>query len=147
MTVSVELDEFSESELEEMSPPPPSPVPSPPPPPPTSQPMSIRDHIYQLQEQVELLEKIIMEPQIISITGVNNLRSETGRNWNDRLNLLFFEAKIPMFWILKILPDEDHPEDPNLVYVHLINDTVKDQVIVTLNAYLNEEYNRTVYIL
>ncbi len=39
--------------------------------------LAFRVQLYKLQEQAETLEKIISEPQVIAITGAQNLKSET----------------------------------------------------------------------
>jgi hypothetical protein len=52
------------------------------------------------------LENIISEPQIIAITGVQNLNPETGNNWKDGITTHLFEACIPYFWTIQIVPDE-----------------------------------------
>ena len=59
--------------------------------------LAIRGQLYKLQEQTETLEKIISEPQVIAIKGVQNLKSETGNTCKEKLTALLFETRIPYF--------------------------------------------------
>ncbi len=80
--------------------------------------LAIRVQLYKLQEQTETLEKIISEPQVVAIKGVQNLKSETGNTWKERLTALLFEAHIPYFWTIDL---EENEADPNLAYIYFIN--------------------------
>jgi len=125
-----------------------SPVASPPPPPPMPPTdLGIRFQIYKLQEQVELLEQIISEPQIIAVTGIQNLKQETGQSWKDRLIALLFEARVPYFWAIDIVPNDDNHVDPNLAYIYFINHQTKNEAIKCLTEFLASDYDNRVYIL
>jgi hypothetical protein len=126
---------------------PPTAPPSPPPPPPLPTLPSLHYELHQLQEQIEVLEKLIMEHQLISITGISHLKSEMGQNWKDKVYTLFFEARIPLYWILDIVPDEDNPDEPDIVYVYFINYHVKNKVNEILPFYLENHYNNNVLIM
>jgi hypothetical protein len=117
-----------------------------PPPMPSTDP-AIRFQLHKLQEQVEILENIISEPQIIAITGVQNLNPETGNNWKDRLTTLLFEACIPYFWTIQIVPDEDIHIDPNLAYIYFLNNTTKNKAKEMLTHFLQSTYKNNVCIL
>ena len=119
--------------------------PVPPPMPPTD--VGIRFQIYKLQEQVETLEQIISEPQIVAVTGVQNLKPETGNTWKDKLVTLLYEACIPYFWTIDIVPDEDNHIDPNLAYIYFLNNATKKKAVETLTHYLSLTYNNHVCIL
>ena len=121
---------------------------SPPVPPPMPETdLAVRFQIYKLQEQVETLEQIISEPQIIAITGVQNLNPETGNMWKDRLITLLFEACIPYFWTIDIVPDEDNHVDPNLAYIYFLNHATKKKAGEMLTNFLLTTYNNHVCIL
>ena len=102
--------------------------------------LAVRFQIYKLQEQVETLEQIISEPQIIAITGVQNLNPETGNMWKDRLITLLFEACIPYFWTIDIVPDEDNHVDPNLAYIYFLNHATKKKAGEMLTNFLLTTY-------
>jgi hypothetical protein len=108
---------------------------------------SIQIQIIKLQEQMELLEKIISEPQILTISGVHNLKTEIAQNWKDKVYNIFYEARIPLFWILDILPDEDNITNPDLIYVYFINFQVKEKVKENLENYLSTVYNNKIFTL
>jgi len=175
------LEEFDNEDTPPPSPPsPPSPPPSPPSPPgPPASPSPLWNqqdfnfYTHLLQNQLTELENIVIGPHIIVIDGIQHLRSYTGQNWKDRLNLLLFEARIPFFWIIDIIPDDDddgegehdvqheddeefeneqpphgsrNNENPHRVRMYLINHHVKTRIFSILNTYLNHEYNNIVYL-
>jgi hypothetical protein len=163
----IELHETSANEdfddqLEDAITPPPSlPTPSPPPEPssPTLACASIRGinkEIYDLKIQLRELEMIVTEPNIIVITGVRNLKIHTGINWHERMCSLLQSARIPIFWILDMIPDDEHSiydlhsrsiVFPETVRLYVISYQVKQKIIAVLNDYLFGEYNNAVYLL
>lgn len=108
--------------------------------------LGIRFRIYKLQEQVELLEQIISEPQIIAVTGIQNLRTETGRAWKDRVLALLFDACIPYFWTIDIVPEDDNHVNPDLAYIYFINHQTKNEAVKLLHSFLMTHYDNQVYI-
>jgi len=136
---------------------------------------NVYQHLENLQNDLTTLEQLVTGPSIIYIEGVHHLRSNTGQNWEEKLNHLFFEAKIPFFWILDFIPDDEDDDndnddddenekpvndekanDPNSshstndaprrVRLYLINNHVKNKVLFTLRNYLRTEYDEIVYL-
>ncbi|MEI7487841.1 MAG: hypothetical protein WCJ72_10610 [Chryseobacterium sp.] len=122
-------------------------LPPPPPPPAPATDLGIRFQIYKLQEQIETLEMIISEPQIIAVTGVQNLRNRLVNTWKDKLLTLLYEANVPYFWTIDIVPDDDDHIDPNLAYIYFLNQATKTKAVQYLTDYLLSEYNTQVYII
>jgi hypothetical protein len=106
--------------------------------------LAIRVQLYKLQEQTETLEKIISEPQVIAIKGVQNLKSETGNTWKERLTALLFEAPIPYFWTIDL---EENDADPNLAYIYFINNATKTKAKELLNHFFQTTYQNNLCIL
>ena len=109
--------------------------------------LPIVTQISILQDQVDILEKLISQPQIISLSGIQNLKIELTQHWKNKVYNLFYEARIPLFWILDILPDEDDPVDPNIIYVYFINYQVKNKVQNTLEHHLQTVHDNKVFIM
>jgi hypothetical protein len=144
--------------------PPPSP-PSPPAPPPPPSPLWTQQdfdfYTTLIQKQLTDLETIIIGPHIIYIDGIQHLRPCAGQNWKDKLNSLLFEARIPFFWILDCIPDNQNEDptnnedegienenenEPRRVRMSLISHDVKNKVFQILNVFLRNEYNNIVYL-
>jgi hypothetical protein len=106
--------------------------------------LTIRVQLYKLQEQTETLEKIISEPQVIAIKGVQNLKSETGNTWKERHTTLLFEARIPYFWTIDL---EENDADPNLAYIYFMNNATKSKAKELLNHFFQTTYQNNVHIL
>lgn len=153
-------------EIENELTPPPTP-PSPPGPPAPQSPLwsqqEFNFYTNLIQNHLTELEKIVIGPHIIFMDGIQHLRSQTGQNWKDKLHYLLYEARIPFFWVLDIVPDdyeettehfrfEEEEEDPHYeesphrVRLYLISHHVKTKVLNILNNYLRNEYNNIVYI-
>jgi hypothetical protein len=160
-----QLDEEIEIEFQNEMTPPKTPA-SPPGPPAPSPPLwSQQDFNFYtnlIQEQLTQLENIVMGPHIITVDGVQHLRPYTGQNWRDRLNQLLFETRIPFFWILRCVPEEDDEEFdndsseyseyepdndcPQRVHIYLISHDVETQVHHILENHLKNEYDNIVYL-
>jgi hypothetical protein len=106
--------------------------------------LAIRGQLYKLQEQTETLEKVIAEPQVIAIKGVQNLKSETGNTWKEKLMALLFEARIPYFWTIDL---EENETDPNLAYIYFINNATKTKAKELLTHFIRTTYQHNVCIL
>ena len=106
--------------------------------------LAIRGQLYKLQEQTETLEKIISEPQVITIKGVQNLKSETGNTWKEKLTALLFEARTPYFWTIDL---EENEADPNLAYIYFINNATKTKAKELLTHFIRTTYQNKVCIL
>jgi len=140
-------------------PPPPSPpAPHPPPSPLWSQ-QDFNFYTTLIQKQLIDLETIIIGPHIIYIDGIQNLRPCACQNWKDKLNSLLFEARIPFFWILDCIPDDENKDPtnnedegienedrPHRVHMSLISHDVKNKVFQILSVFLRNEYNNIVYL-
>jgi hypothetical protein len=149
---SVYIDEHLQYTMKDAITPPTSPqLPSPPPAPYSSAVLyqqSMRHEIYQLQIQLRELEMIVTEPFIIYINGIQNLKPETGNNWNERMFHLFYIARIPLFWILDLVPDDNENYiNPDSIKLYVISYQVKIKITDIINDFLVTEYNNIVYIL
>jgi hypothetical protein len=141
------LESFEEGELVDEITPPASPPPPPSPPTtPTPLVLALRHRIEELENQLRELEYIVIDDQIISISGVRNLRPNTDLNWSQKMFYLLCTARIPMFCVLKIVPTDDEI-DPDCLDIYVINYQVKMSVMNCLELYLRNEYNNAVYIL
>ena len=108
-----------------------------------SEPM-IHPKIQELKQKLDYLEQYITLPAKIELFGIQNLKKETGKNWEDRVMYLMFSAHIPLGWILDTVPENDI--EPNVVQLSFISNHVKQRVVNILNEYLNNDYDNTVYI-
>jgi hypothetical protein len=106
--------------------------------------LAIRGQLYKLQEQTETLEKIISEPQVIAIKGVQHLKSETGNTCKEKLTALLFEARIPFFWTIDL---EENETDPNLAYIYFINNATKTKTKELLTHFIQTAYQNKVCIV
>ncbi len=106
--------------------------------------LAIRVQLYRLQEQTETLEKIISEPQVIAIKGVQHLKSETGNTWKEKLTALLSEARTPYFWTIDL---EENEADPNLAYIYFINNATKTKAKELLIHFIRNTYQNNVCIL
>ncbi len=104
----------------------------------------IHPKIQELKQKLDYLEQYITLPAKIELCGIQNLKKETGKNWEDRLMYLMFSAHIPLGWILDTVPENDI--EPNVVQLTFISNHVKQRVVNILNEYLNNDYDNTVYI-
>jgi len=115
----------------------------------------------QLQNQISQLEQIVIGPHVIIIHGIEHLRPHTGQNWRDKLNYLLFESRIPLFWVLDCVPDQDDEDqefddknpfltsthdNPSRVRMYLIGHHVKNKIFDILTNFLQHEYNNIVYL-
>lgn len=166
-----EIEEIEETEQSEnfenhdITPPltPPSPPGPPAPPSPLWTQQDFNFYTSLIQSHLNKLENIVIGPHIILINGIQHLRPRFGQTWKSRLNHLLFEARIPFFWIIDILPDnddddegidndennydnEENQRDPYRVRMYVINHHVKIKVLDLLNTYLRMEYDNIVYL-
>jgi len=100
--------------------------------------LAIRGQLYKLQEQTETLEKIISEPQVIAIKGVQHLKSETGNTCKEKLTALLFD------WTIDL---EENETDPNLAYIYFINNAAKNKAKELLTHFIRTTYQNNVCIL
>jgi len=158
------LEPIEEIENEEIAPPPSPPSPPAPPPPPSPL-WSQQDFIFftdRIQKQLTELEKTVIGPHIIIIDGIQHLRPHTGQHWKDKIYHLLFETRIPLYWILDCIPNEENVEikdegfedefhmpnnvSPHRVCMYLLNHHVKAKVFNILNTFLKNEYDNVVYV-
>jgi hypothetical protein len=144
-----------------LSPPSPRSTPSPPaplpPPAPLWTPQIMKEHMNRIMKKLQKIELKVTEPHIISIQGIQHLHPQNLTQWKERLQILLFENKIPLFWILDVIPDyendnindddDDDDDNPNLVHLYTLNHAVKVKIINILKQYLFVQYNDLVYIL
>lgn len=138
---------------------PPQSPPSPPGPPAPQAPLWNQEdfnfHINMVLTHLAKLENKVMGPHIICIDGIQHLRPHTGQHWQDKLHYLLFETKIPYYWIIDCIPDDDDgtPEDegieddqPSRVHMYIINHHVKNKIFTILSHFIRDEYNNKVTI-
>ena len=125
--------------------------------------------VNRIQNHLDQIEKIVIGPHIILIEGIQNLRRHTGSTWRDRVHQLLYEARIPYFWVLHCVPDDDdnvneeinNDQDenddeysdhipttncPHRIRMYLISHHVKSKVYHMLKSFLKNEYNNIVHM-
>ncbi len=107
---------------------------------------ALHPRIQVLQQRLDVLEKQVTCLPNIFIYGIRNLKKDTGRNWEDRLSYLMFNAHVPLGWILETVPENENDNDPDYVQVSFISNHVKRRVVNILNNFLATEYDNIVYI-
>lgn len=105
---------------------------------------TVHQEIKTLMEKLEQLENQLESPPQLVLIGIENLKKETGRNWEDRLSYLMFSAHIPLGWILDTIPEEN--KNPNVVKLSFISVHVQRRVLKLLNDFLANDYKNIVYI-
>ena len=128
-----------------------------PPPSPISvkQEQRIQQQLCQLQAQLNNLESLILKPQIIEIIGFHHIKLKyIIVEYKDKLDSLFFEADIPLYWIIDskydiittISDDQHNNTNVAVVYVTMLNYHVKKETIKRLNTFFDTKYENIVYI-
>ena len=118
--------------------------------------------ITRIHNHLSTIEKIVIGPHFLFIDGIQNLDRRTTTLWRDRVHQLLFEAKIPLYWILRFVPEFDeenhdntrnedevdypYPRYPHRVRLYLISHHVKNRVYNMLKSYLKNEYNNLVHM-
>lgn len=155
----------------EISPPqsPPSPPGPVPPPAPRWTQEDFNCAISRINNHLSYIEKIVIGPHVLIINGINNLQHRAHTLWRERVYQLLFEAKIPFFWILRFVPDDndydfDHTMEENKendenyanhasytsypprIRMYFISHQVKDKVFFTLKSFFKNKYNNIVHM-
>jgi hypothetical protein len=107
---------------------------------------TINRKLLELENQINHLQEILLNPPYLTITGIKHLSMESGHDWKDKIYNLFYNARIPMFWILDINEVDLETNHPNTVTVTFINLIVKEHVTTILTAYLQHDYQNNIYI-
>jgi hypothetical protein len=118
--------------------------------------------ITRIHNHLSTIEKIVIGPHFLLIDGIQNLNRRGTTRWRERVHQLLFEAKIPLYWILRFIPEYDEenndnkqPEDvvdypypvyPHRVRLYLISHHVKNKVYYMLNSFFKNEYNNIVHM-
>ena len=115
--------------------------------------------ICQLQTQLDYLESLILKPQIIEIISFCDIKLKYNViTYKDQLDSLFFEADIPLYWIIDSslkkhkndATTKSHCklicEQSDIVYVTLLNHHVKRKTIEMLKLFFDTKYDNKIYI-
>ena len=140
---------------------PPSTPPSPPGPPAPIPTVWTQDdfkfYLKSIQKEQKELENIAIGDQIITLNNIQHLRPQTGQNWQQRINHLLFETRIPIFWVIQFVPIEENEEEnnenyetedpyPRRINIFCINYQVKKRILEILENFFLNEYDNIVYI-
>jgi hypothetical protein len=115
--------------------------------------------ICQLQTQLDYLESLILKPQIIKIISFCDIKLKYNViTYKDQLDSLFFEADIPLYWIIDSRLNKHKNdattkshcklicEQSDIVYVTLLNHHVKRKTIEMLKLFFDTKYDNKIYI-
>lgn len=140
-------------DMDEITPPATPPTPPLPSPPPVVEepPLSTKEQISLLYQQYNAIIQKITGPHIISVAGIKHLKNVFNRSWKDKVYQMLYEACVPFQWVIDIVPEEEEeeensPDNPDIVHVYFLNETVQNKTCHTLNYYLIKEYNHNVFI-
>lgn len=136
-------------DMDEITPPATPPTPPLPSPPVEGPPLSTKEQISLLYQQYNAIIQKITGPHIISVAGIKQLKNVFNRSWKDKVYQMLYEACVPFQWVIDIVPEdeeENSPDNPDIVHVYFLNETVQNKTCHTLNYYLIKEYKRNVYI-
>lgn len=102
--------------------------------------------LCSLLQELETLHRKISTPQTINIVGLDNIQfNHYVCNSKDKIDTLFFEADIPLYWILHV--EETLPEckkSVSVIHVTLINYYVKEKTKDKLTWYLTKTYKNRI---
>jgi hypothetical protein len=109
--------------------------------------------VVDLKSKVKRLYQIVNTPQIITLKNFSNLKLPTGvTNIEDQITSLFFEARIPTSWKVKLSWTENIDLKPNSKYVvdsvsiTMLNYYVKEKTKELLNSYFENHYINTIIV-
>ncbi len=109
--------------------------------------------VVDLKSKVKRLYQIVNTPQVITLKNFNNLKLPTGvTSIEDQITTLFFEARIPTSWKVKLSWTENIDLKPNSKYVvdsvsiTMLNYYVKEKTKELLNSYFENHYNNTIIV-
>lgn len=127
--------------------------------------------LSRINNHLSYIEKIVIGPHVLIINGINNLQHRAHTLWRERVYQLLFEAKIPFFWILRFVPDdndydydygqtmEENKENnenyanhalytsyPPRIRLYFISHHVRDKVFFTLKSFFKNKYNNIVHM-
>jgi len=116
-------------------------------------PDSFQQIVVDLKSKVKRLYQIVNTPQVITLKNFNNLKLPTGvTNIEDQITTLFFEARIPTSWKVKLSWTENIDLKPNSKYVvdsvsiTMLNYYVKEKTKELLNSYFENHYINTIIV-
>jgi hypothetical protein len=94
--------------------------------------------LRQMMDTLTSVENVFFKPQTVTIYGFNYLRGNINQPWQTRLNTLFFDADLPLMYILKSWTEEqpnDYLNVPFKVTVQCITYSAKQHVYSVLKQY------------
>lgn len=102
--------------------------------------------VQRLRKRIVQLEKVIFQPQTITIEGCQHLRGVPGQNWKSRILSLFNDTMIPRFYIVKMFTDDVTNDFPSRVTIELITYRVKLYVKCYLIDFLMHQRKNNVHV-
>jgi len=105
---------------------------------------NIIKQIEEMKKQIEDLTNILYQPQIITIHGTNNLPAQPDHDWREKIFDLFYNARLPMFWIIDL--EIEHQETDPVIHIAFINFAIKEHVLKILTQYLTTEYSNKIFV-
>lgn len=99
--------------------------------------------ICKMFNQIDNIRTQITSPQILDIIGLEHIKLDCKvTNYKDKVDTLFFEADIPLYWILFV----DKKPDNSIIHVTLLNYFVKEKVKTKLLQYLQNTYKNSIIV-
>ncbi len=102
--------------------------------------------VQRLRKRIVQLEKVIFQPQTITIEGCQHLRGVPGQNWKSRILTLFNDTMIPRFYIVKMFTDDVTNDFPSRVTIELITYRVKLYVKCYLIDFFMHQRKNNVHV-
>lgn len=100
--------------------------------------------ICTISNELDQIQAQITSPQILDIVGLEHIKLDCRvTDYKDRVDTLFFQADIPLYWILSV--DQDL-KNTNVIHVTLLNYFVKEKVKTKLLRYLQNTYKNSVVL-
>lgn len=102
--------------------------------------------VQRLKKRVLLLEKVMFQPQTITIEGCENLRSVPGQHWKSRIWSLFNDTGLPRFYIVNMFTNELTTDIPSKITIELITYRVMLYVKCILIDFLLHQRKNNIHV-
>lgn len=101
--------------------------------------------ISKMLNELEILHTRILLPQILVIAGLEHIKFNCHVSHSkDRIDTLFFEANIPLYWILHVTDVVNENNVINGIHVTLLNFYVKEATKRKLTCYLRNTFKNLI---
>lgn len=101
--------------------------------------------ISSMINELEILNTRILLPQIIVIAGLEHIKFNCHVSHSkDKIDTLFFEANIPLYWILHVTDVVNENNVIDGIHVTLLNFYVKEATKRKLTCYLRNTFNNLI---